>query len=308
MEVLNFSSENIGINPVITVGAFDGVHLGHQEILKKLKSTATQVNGTAVVLSFWPHPRHVLQSVDALKLLNTREEKRQLLSEHGVDYLIEIPFSSEFASIDAKTFIRDYLVERYKMHYFLVGYNHHFGKDRLGNFEQIRKFAIEYGFETGQVPPLEIEGEKVSSTKVRNAINHGNVKLANKFLGYPYSLSGTVMKGQMLGRTIGFPTANVAVPESFKLIPKDGVYAVLLKYKGNEFKGMLNIGHRPTVNKDIHSKTIEVHIFDFNQDIYGEQVTVSFVDRIRDEVKFSSLDNLKANLHQDMVNAKAILS
>jgi riboflavin kinase / FMN adenylyltransferase len=307
MEILDFSSENIGVNPVITVGAFDGVHLGHQEILKKLKSKAIENNGRAAVITFWPHPRHVLQNNDSLKLLNTREEKWQLLSSNGVDYLIEIPFSHEFASIDAKTFIRRYLVEQFKMRYFLVGYNHHFGKDRLGNFEQITKFADEYGFETGQVPPLEIDEEKVSSTKIRNAINQGDLKLACKFLGYHYSLTGLVLKGQMLGRTIGFPTANISVPEKYKLIPKDGVYAVLLKYKEKEFKGMLNIGHRPTVNKDVNAKTVEVHIFDFNQDIYGEQVTVSFVDKIRDEIKFSGIDDLKANLQRDMVNAKTIL-
>ncbi|NJK93856.1 MAG: bifunctional riboflavin kinase/FAD synthetase [Bacteroidales bacterium] len=299
MQKLDYSKLYNFKNTVITVGAFDGVHLGHQQILTKLITKAREIGGNSLVISFWPHPRHLLHKDSPMKLLSTRIEKEKLLATLGVDLFIEIPFTSEFSQFDARTFIKDYLIGLYKMKYFMLGYNHHFGRDRLGNLETIKKYAEEFNFEVDQVGPCDIGGEKISSSKIRNLLNEGKVSLACQFLGYYYTLSGVVVKGQRLGRTIGFPTANIFVDDEHKLIPKDGVYAVKVKVENNYYQGMLNIGNRPTVNKNPDDKTIEVNIFGFNEDIYAKNVTLFFIERIRDEVKFTGIENLKNQLEVD---------
>lgn len=307
MRFIDSTITQVGKNPVVTIGAFDGVHRGHQEILKRLKLKATEYDGCSVVISFWPHPRHVIQKDHLIKLLNTPEEKRDLLESFGIDYFIELPFTADFAKIDSRTFIQDYLVGRYKMKYFLLGYNHHFGKDRLGNIITIQKYAKEFGFGVDQVEPFNLEGENISSTKIRHALVDGKIDLANRYLGYSYSISGSIVKGKMLGRTIGFPTANIYISEDYKVIPKDGVYAVKVVIEDVLYSGMLNIGYRPTVNTDKKSKTIEVHILDFDKDIYDKRITVKFLHRLRDEMQFTGLDNLKKQLSEDKQRVKEIL-
>lgn len=287
------------INPVVTVGAFDGVHLGHLEILKRLKQIAAETSGETVVVSFWPHPRHVLNAHLSLKLLNTPSEKNVLLKNASIDHLVIIPFDSNFSDLSSDQFIKNYLVERLKVKNILMGYNHHFGKDREGNIDLIRQYSVEYGFRVNQIPPHIIENEKISSTKIRHAIANGAIDFANKLLGYHYMITGEVVEGQKLGREIGFPTANIRIDEEYKLIPQDGVYAVKVSVNNAIYKGMLNIGYRPTVNANNVSKTLEVHILDFDEEIYNQQITIEFAAKIRDEIKFPDLNALKAQLEID---------
>ncbi|HEX3009444.1 MAG TPA: riboflavin biosynthesis protein RibF [Bacteroidales bacterium] len=300
-------SFEIPVKSVITVGAFDGVHRGHQDILARLKAKAKELSATSLVITFWPHPSHVLGS-KPLKLINTLDEKKGLIQQSGVDKVIVIPFTLEFSRMDSFTFIKEYLIEQFGMKFFLLGYNHHFGSDRQNDIHVIKEFGIQHGFEAIKADPVEISGEKVSSTKIRHALAEGNIELANSFLGYQFFITGNVGRGQMLGRTIGFPTANIAVGDEHKLIPKDGVYAVRTEINGTMFNGMLNIGHRPTVNKDKLHKTIEVNIFDFDSDIYDEPVSVFFVKRIRDEVKFNGIESLRMQLANDRIRALEILA
>ncbi len=303
----DFTNYN-AINPVVTVGAFDGVHLGHLEILKRLKQIADETSGEAVVVSFWPHPRHILNAHLSLKLLNTPSEKNVLLKNAGIDHLVIIPFDSSFSDLSSSQFIKSYLVERLKVKNILMGYNHHFGKDRQGNIDLIRQYSVEFGFKVNQIPPHIIENEKISSTKIRHAIAEGEIEFANKLLGYHYLITGNVVEGKKLGREIGFPTANIRIDEEYKLIPKDGVYAVKVTVNNVIYKGMLNIGYRPTVNADIISKTLEVHILEFYEDIYNQQITIEFVAKIRDEIKFPGLSALKAQLELDKRVTGDILS
>jgi riboflavin kinase/FMN adenylyltransferase len=300
-------SFEIPVKSVITIGAFDGVHRGHQDILARLKAKAQELAATSLVITFWPHPSHVLGS-KPLKLINTLDEKKRLIQQSGVDKVVVIPFTLEFSRMDSFTFIKEYLIEQFGMKFFLLGYNHHFGSDRQNDIHVIKEFGIQHGFEATKAEPVEISGEKVSSTKIRHALTEGNVELANSFLGYQFFITGNVGRGQMLGRTIGFPTANIVVDDEHKLIPKDGVYAVRTEINGKIFSGMLNIGHRPTVNKDKLHKTIEVNIFDFNDDIYEESVRVFFVKRIRDEVKFNGIESLRIQLANDRIRALEILA
>lgn len=295
---------NIVSNSIITVGAFDGVHLGHREILHKLKNKAKELSLQTVVVTFWPHPSHVIGK--PLILINTLEEKRNLIKAQGIDEIIILPFTHEFSKINSHSFIKEYLIDQFGMKYFLIGYNHHFGSDRQGDIHVIRQYGHQYGFEVEKASPVEVEGEKISSTKIRHLLLEGKIETANLYLGYTYYLTGNVVKGQMLGRTIGFPTANIQV-EEYKLIPKDGVYAVKVRVSGKEYPGMLNIGHRPTVNKGAPKKTIEVHLLDFNSDIYDCTVEVEFIKRLRDEVKFPNLEELKNQLSKDMIQVKEIL-
>lgn len=283
---------------IVTVGAFDGVHRGHQAILRRLVSKAKEISAEPLVVSFWPHPSHVIGS-KPLRLINTLEEKKHLIGSHGIEKLVIIPFTPDFSKLSALDFIKNYLIGQFSMKYFLVGYNHHFGNDRLGDINVLKQYGKELGFEVEKAGPVEIGDEKISSTKIRQALLDGNVELANSYLGYTFFLNGIVSRGQMLGRTIGYPTANIQIDYDYKLLPHDGVYAVKVEIEGKYYKGMLNIGHRPTVNTDKLLKTIEAHIIDFDQDIYGHQITVHFVKRIRDEIKFPDLDSLKAQLAND---------
>jgi riboflavin kinase/FMN adenylyltransferase len=285
-------------NAIVTTGTFDGVHFGHQKILARLKEVAQQVNGETVIITFFPHPRLVLFPEDNdLKLINTLEEKIELLSEVGIDHLIIIPFTKEFSRLSSLEFVQEILVNKIGTKRLVIGYDHHFGKNREGSFEHLKEYAPEYGFQVEEIPEQDINDVAVSSTKIRNAILNGDVTTANTYLGYVFNLSGVVTKGDKIGRTIGYPTANIKVPEHYKLIPGDGIYASSIFIDEKKYQGMLYIGNRPTVNG--LSKVIEVNIFDFEEDIYDKNIKVSFHQYIRGDKKLSGLEELKTALYED---------
>lgn len=285
--------------PVITIGVFDGVHTGHREILKRLKETADTKNGESVVVTFWPHPRLVLQHDTTIKLINTLEEKLLLLEKASVQNVVVIPFTEEFSQLSSHQFITDFLINKLKVNHLIVGFNHQFGKDREGNFESILKYAQKSNFTVEMLDAKMIENEKISSTKIRVALNDGDIHTANKYLGYNYSLTGQVVQGDQIGRTIGYPTANVKVQEDYKLIPKPGVYAVEVEVNGEVYIGMLNMGFRPTLKNKIPTFSIEVNIINFEADIYDKNITLYFKSRIRDEKRFDGLQQLKDQLKSD---------
>lgn len=293
-------------NPVVTIGTFDGVHLGHQTILKRLVTEANAVQGESVLLTFYPHPRMVLFPERKQLLLSTLEEKIDLLRQQGLDHLIIQPFTREFSMMSYEEFVREILVRQLGVKKLVIGYDHQFGRNREGSFENLRKMAPELGFDVDEISAKLIDDNVISSTKVREALEAGRVEDANALLGYRYAISGTVVKGKQLGRTIGFPTANVVVSDTFKLIPSNGVYAVEVLHNNQVHQGVMNIGVRPTV--DGVTRTNEVHIMDFNSDIYGESLKVSFVQRIRDELKFDSLEALKSQIKKDEQMARSLLS
>ncbi len=299
--IIHNQSDHFNIkNPILTIGVFDGVHQGHLSILSRLKQIAKDQEGESVVLTLWPHPRIVLnKDVENLRLLTNIDEKKFLLSKTGIDHLIVLPFTKEFSQLTACEFIEQYLVQRIGVKHLVVGYNHQFGKDRKAGYEFLQGCADKYGFQIEKLDVKLVENDSVSSTKIRNFLTSGYLETANKYLGYEYFISGHVVEGNQIGRKIGFPTANIKIPEPYKQVPKDGVYAVRVRLNGESFFGMLNIGSRPTVEPTLGSKNIEVHIFDFNQKIYNQTITVSFVKRIRDEKKFNGLEELTAQLHQD---------
>jgi len=292
-------------NPVVTIGVFDGVHQGHQKVLKRLNQIAEQSDGESVVFTFWPHPRIVLsKDMHSMRLLSTIDEKKYLLSNAGIGHLIINPFTKEFSELTACQFIEEYLVKKIGVKHLLIGYNHRFGKDRKYGFDFLNDCAQKYGFSIEKLEAQLVDNEKVSSTIIRDFLNQGKIDRANKYLGYTYFISGNVVEGNQIGRKIGFPTANVQVPELYKQIPMDGVYAVRVKLNGDNYFGMLNIGTRPTIQDDIKSKNIEVHILDFDQKIYHQTITVFFEKRIRDEFKFNSLDELMLQLQKDKREVK----
>ncbi len=285
-------------NAVVTAGTFDGVHIGHQKILGRIRDIADQTQGETVLVTYWPHPRLVLKPWDnTLLLLSTFPEKANLLETYGVDHLVKIPFTREFASMSPEEYIKVVLHERIKTSRVIIGYDHRFGKDRSGGLEDLKAFAPKYDYEVEEISRQDIDEIGISSTKIRNALQSGDIATANKYLGRAYSLTGRVVHGNKLGRSIGFPTANIEIKENYKLIPSDGVYAVKVCNKYTKFDGMLNIGQKPTIGGE--NKTIEVNIFDFNQDIYESEISIEFVDYIRDEMKFDSLDSLKHQLEED---------
>lgn len=293
-------------NPVVTVGTFDGVHLGHSKIFHTMRRLAEECEGETVVVTFHPHPRLVVHpdSKD-LKFINTQERKYDLISQNGIDHLVIIPFTREFAATAADTFVEDILVKKIGVCKLVVGYDHHFGRNREGSFEELMRLAGRYGFAVEQIPAQDINNIAVSSTKIRNALDEGNIRHANELLGYEYSITGIVVGGNKIGRKIGFPTANILLQDEYKLITAIGVYACRILHDGNMYLGMGNIGYRPTINNS--DLTVEVHIFDFDKDIYGEPITIFFVDRIRDEIKFKDLDALKEQLTMDRDSVKIIL-
>jgi riboflavin kinase/FMN adenylyltransferase len=294
-------------NPIVTTGTFDGVHLGHQKIISRLKEVAKEEDGNTVLLTFSPHPRMVLFPDDnELKLLNTLPEKIELLEKYGVDHLIVYPFTKEFSRLTSIEFVRNILVNRIQTKRLVIGYNHHFGRNREGSFEHLKEYGPLYGFEVEEIPAKDIDHIEISSTKIRNALLIGDVKTATTYLGHIYSLTGTVVKGKQLGRTIGYPTANLQVMDTYKLIPGDGVYAVKVKHKNAIYGGMLNIGNNPTVEGK--GKSIEVNIFDFDKQIYGDEATIYFIERLRDEVKFNNLEELKEQLARDKQDAMSKFS
>lgn len=293
-------------NAVVTSGTFDGVHRGHQTILARLTEIARSSGGESVLITYWPHPRTVLSndSMD-LKLLTTLDEKIELLEQAGVDHLIVIPFTRAFSELSSAEYIRQVLIDKIGTRKLVIGYDHRFGRDREGGFDYIQAHQSEYGFDVEEIPRQDIEAVGVSSSRIRAALEAGNIDAANRLLGRPYSLSGTVVKGRQLGRTIGFPTANLQVDDPVKLIPANGVYAVDVLYAGQKFSGMLNIGYRPTV-AGTH-QTIETYIFDFDKDIYGEHLTLQFRAFLRPEQKFDGLSALVNQLKQDETAARRLL-
>jgi riboflavin kinase/FMN adenylyltransferase len=293
-------------NPVVTTGTFDGVHLGHQKIISRLREVADEVKGETVLLTFYPHPRMILFPDDhELKLLNTQEEKIALLEKSGIDHLIIYPFTKAFSRLSSVEFVRDVLVNRIGTHRLVIGYDHHFGRNREGSFEHLKEFGPLYGFEVEEIPAKDIDNIGISSTKIRQALQTGDVETAASFLGHHYSLSGKVVAGKQLGRTIGYPTANIECEDKFKLIPADGIYAVKVIHKGKEYGGMLNIGENPTVPGK--GRSTEVNIFDFDKQIYGDDATILFIKRLRSELKFADLDALKVQLAKDKEDSLEIL-
>lgn len=293
-------------NAVVTSGTFDGVHVGHQKILLRVKEVAKKNEGETVVITFWPHPRLVLYPEDtSLKLLNTFEEKAELLKEQGIDHLIRIPFTKEFSNLSSEDFITNILVGTIGTKKLVIGYDHRFGHNREGSFEELKINGPRYGFDVEEIPRQDVDHVTVSSSKIRKAIESGDLTTATHFLGRPYSISGRVVKGDKLGRLIGFPTANIDIDTHHKLIPADGIYAVSVLYESQTFGGMLYIGYRPTVGGS--QKSIEVNIFNFDKEIYGGALTISFLQMIRSDAKFNDLDDLKKQLHQDKADALKLL-
>lgn len=291
---------------VVTTGTFDGVHKGHQQVLSRMKEVAKKCDGETVLLTFFPHPRMVLFPDYKPLLLNTLEEKIALLEKSGIDHLIVHPFDREFSLLSSKEFISTILSEKLHTKKLVIGYDHHFGNNREGTFEHLKEFGPIYGFDVEEIPGKEVENLKVSSSKIRDALVKGKVEIAASLLGYNFELTGTVVKGRSVGRSIDFPTANILVNDFYKLIPGDGVYAVRVKRGKEILKGMLNIGKRPTVDGKEH--TIEVNILDFSGDLYGETLTLEFVKRLRDEIKFDGMEALKKQLIIDRETTRRILS
>jgi riboflavin kinase/FMN adenylyltransferase len=302
----NISDLSLSGDSVVTIGTFDGVHLGHRRVIEQVKATAARIGGESVLLTFFPHPRMVLFPNTEQLLLNTQEEKIALLRELGIDHLIIHPFTREFSMLSSADFIEKVLVQGLRTKRLVIGYDHHFGKDREGSFENLKKSGPRFGFEVEEIPAHETDSIKVSSTRIREALSAGHVDVANNLLGYTYRLTGTVVKGQQLGRKLGYPTANIISPEPYKLIPGNGVYAVNVISGGKRYGGMMNIGVRPTVD-GLH-RTSEVNIFDFSADIYGETLTVEFVQWVRGERKFDGLDALKLQLAADKIVVQKTLN
>jgi riboflavin kinase/FMN adenylyltransferase len=295
--VQNTSNFSVKDETYVTIGTFDGVHFGHQKIIEKLVKEAKKANKKSVVLTFFPHPRMVLQKDASLKLLNTIEERATLLEKTDLDYLIIHPFSKDFSRMSALEFVRDILVKQLNISKLIIGYDHHFGKNREGNITQLSEYSHLYGFKVEEIPAQDIDSVSVSSTKVRRALAAGNLKTANHYLGYNFMLTGTVVNGKKLGGKIGYPTANIDVKETYKLIPKTGVYVVKSSIGRKTVFGMMNIGNRPTINGN--HQTIEIHFFDFNKDLYHKNLTIELLYFLRDEQKFDTIEFLVHQLKKD---------
>ena len=297
--IFNFTSQE---KTFVTIGTFDGVHFGHQKIIEKLVLEAKKEGKKSVVLTFFPHPRMVLQKEASIELINTIEERAKLLEKTGLDYLIIHPFSKEFSRTTALEFVRDFLVNQLNISKLIIGYDHHFGKNREGNIKQLTEYSQLYDFIVEEIPAQDIDDVSVSSTKIRRALHAGNLKTANNYLGYNFMINGVVVNGKQLGGKIGYPTANIDVKESYKLIPKTGVYVVKSEIDNETIYGMMNIGNRPTL--DGKHQTIEVHFFDFNKDLYHQSLTVELIYFLRDEHKFDSIDSLIHQLKIDENTAR----
>lgn len=301
----NLGSKKI-LPSVVTIGTFDGVHIGHQKIINRLIKIGKEKQLKSVVLTFFPHPRMVLQKNSDIKLLNTIDEREAILLSLGIDEMVIQTFTKEFSNLSAYDFVKTILVEKLNAKHIIIGYDHQFGKDRSANIDDLKIYGKEFGFEVEEISVQDVEDVSVSSTKIRTALNQGDITTANSFLGYHYFLSGQVIRGKGLGKTIGFPTANIHIKEDYKLIPKNGVYVIKGILNNNVVFGMMNIGTNPTVAGTHLS--IEAHFFDFDTEIYDETVTIEFLERLRDEHKFESIELLKAQLKSDKKNAKQFLN
>lgn len=293
---------------ILTIGTFDGVHLGHQKILKKLNEIRLKTGLSSVILTFDPHPRKVLfPNQKDLKLITTTDEKLALLEQNGIDVTVVYPFSKAFSQLDAQAYIKDILVKSLKVKHLIIGYDHKFGNNRDGDITTLKKYASEYGYTVEEISAQDIDNINVSSSKIRHALEKGNVELANKYLGYEFFMEGSVVKGKQLGRTLGYPTANLKIEDADKMIPAIGIYLVGVKIDGEEFHGMLSIGKNPTTDTDELVK-IEVNIFDLDKDLYNKNITLSFIKHLRNEVKFENIDKLKGQLKLDKENCLKLLA
>jgi riboflavin kinase/FMN adenylyltransferase len=294
-------------NAVVTSGTFDGVHIGHQKILNRLKEIAGSIGGETVVITFWPHPRYVLKpgAISHL-LLNTFEEKAELIKQQGIQHLLRIPFTKEFSQLTSTQFIQDILVKKVGTRKLIIGYDHKFGRDREGSFEQLSLNASNYGFEVEEIPRQDVDHIGVSSSRIREALEAGDIDTATHFLGRPYSLRGRVVSGDKLGRVLGYPTANIDIDSNDKLVPAHGIYAVTVEHESERLKGMLYIGNRPTI--DGSRMAIEVNLFDFNKDIYGENLKVNLIAGIRKDAKFDDLETLRKQMEVDKIKSIKALS
>ncbi|MBW3520145.1 bifunctional riboflavin kinase/FAD synthetase [Flavobacterium sp. NKUCC04_CG] len=282
---------------IVTLGTFDGVHLGHQMIIRKLVTASKLLGGESLVLTFFPHPRMVLKQDDSIKLLNTMEEKIALLERYGLDNLVIHTFDKDFSQLSAEAFVSEVLVKQFNVGKIIIGYDHRFGKNRTADIHDLRMFGLKYDFEVEEISAQEIDHVSISSTKIRKALEVGDVSMANEYLGYDYTFSGTVVSGKKLGRTIGYPTANIQIPENYKLVPKNGIYIVSSVLDGSVVHGMMSVGVNPTFKN--HPYTIEVNFLDWEGDLYGKAVCISIHDRIRDEERFDQLDLLIEKIQQD---------
>lgn len=293
----NYNNFPENIDTVATIGTFDGVHVGHRKILDQLFGEAKKKNLKSVLLTFFPHPRMVIQADNSIKLINTIDERIEILSKTELDYLVIQPFDKAFSNLSAFDFVRNVLINKLNIQELVIGYDHRFGKNREGDFEQLTELSHTFDFNIKEIEAQDINNINVSSTKIRTSLKNGDTKTANDFLTTPFFINGQVVKGQQLGNTIGFPTANIKIPETYKLIPKNGAYVIKAIHHKIVYYGMLNIGNRPTVNgKD---KTIEAHLFNFDLDIYDDEIKIEFLDFLRDETKFYSVEDLKEQLHKD---------
>lgn len=294
-------------NAVITIGTFDGVHAGHRRIIRQLQEAAAACNGETVIVTFDPHPREVLfPGDDKLRLLNTLPEKIALLSAEGIDHLVVVPFTKAFSELSARAYLEDFLIARFKPHTLIIGYDHRFGHNREGGLELLEAEQHQYGFQLIEIPQQVVHDLTVSSTKIRNSLQEGNIQLANELLGYPYFLEGKVIHGDKMGRQLGYPTANLQLPDRRKLIPADGIYAVKAVLAGEYLPAVMSIGTRPTFNgADLR---LEVHLFDFDRDIYDQELQVQFIDFIRPSLKFDNAATLITQMDQDSTQAREILS
>ncbi len=285
-------------NAVITIGTFDGVHTGHFQIIRQLIKEAEKIDGTPVLITFYPHPKQVVeQQKKPLFILNEQQEKFELLAQKGIENIVVVPFDKTFSALTAEEYIRDFLVAKFHPALIITGYDHRFGADRKGDIHLLESLAGMYGYQVKEISKHVLSNIAVSSTKIREALLLGNIDVAEKYLGHPYTFSGRVVEGKKLGRTIGFPTANILVDNEHKLIPANAVYAVAVKIKNVFFKGMMNIGTRPTVNGQ--NRSIEVNIFNFDEDIYGKTLQIILIKKIRNEIKFAGLEELKTQLFKD---------
>ncbi|MCF8296804.1 MAG: bifunctional riboflavin kinase/FAD synthetase [Saprospiraceae bacterium] len=293
--------------PVVTLGTFDGVHLGHQKILNRITEEAKLNNGESIVITFDPHPRMVLKKAKTgLSFINTIDEKIELLEKANIDNLIIINFTKEFSQLTSEEFIKQYLIDKLKIKKLIVGHDHHFGRDRMGDCSFLSEMMQEFKFDCERISAQKLKAVEVSSTKIREALKKGEIQKANSFLGYCYSITGSVKSGNKIGREIGFPTANIEIKDKSKLIPKIGIYAIKIDYEGKRYNGMAYIGKRPTFN--LNELRIETNIFNFDKNIYNKEIKFSFVQRIRDDVKFNSIDELEAQLILDKKAAEQILN
>ena len=308
MKIYNNFSDFVKVpNAIVTIGTFDGVHLGHQAILKDMVKTAKEIGGETVVITFYPHPRYVLNINAAnLRFITTQEEKLKLLEKSGVDNVVVVNFTKEFSRVSSEDFIRDYIIKHINPVKLVIGYDHHFGNNRMGDFSLLSEMQNKYNFKLQRIEAHDVENIAVSSTKIRHSLQQGDVERANALLGYQFSYIGKVVSGNKIGRELGYRTANIDLEKEFRLIETSGVYATYVDYEGKEYKSMTYIGKKPTINND-EIENIEVHLFDFDGDLYDKDIKVRFVARVRGEQKFESLDALKKQLQIDEKNIREIL-